>query len=95
MSVSKENIQIRNRILDFDKRIEEMHLAFQKYSQGEEYRVPNWEKFEMELITYSRNKIFDLALSNNLDRVLFKFQNRKKIWLKWIDESHRNQKRLP
>ena len=93
MSVSKENIQIRNRILDFDKKIEEMHLAFQKFTQGEHYKVPNWEKLEMELVTYSRNKIFDLALSKNLDRVLYKFQNRKKIWLKWVDELHRGRKR--
>ena len=78
MSVSKENVEIRDSILDFDRRIDEMHLAFQKYSQGEEYRVPNWEKLEMEILTFSRNKIYDLALSNNLDRVLFKFQNRIK-----------------
>jgi hypothetical protein len=93
MSVSKENIQIRNRILDFEKRIDDMHLAFQKFAQGEQYKEPEWEKLEMELITYSRNKIFDLALSKNLDRVLYKFQNRKKIWLKWVDELHRGHKR--
>jgi hypothetical protein len=92
MSVSKENIEIRDSILDFEKRIDEMHLAFQKYSQGEENRAPDWEKLEMELITYSRNKIYDLALSKNLDRVLFKFQNRKKIWLKWVEEFHRSKK---
>ena len=93
MSVSKENVEIRDSILNFDKRIDEMHLAFQKYSQGEEYRVPNWEKLEMELISFSRNKIYDLALSNNLERVLFKFQNRKKIWLKWVEEFHRSRKK--
>jgi len=93
MSVSKENIQIRNKTLDFDKRIEEMHLAFQKFARGDQYKVPEWEKFEMELVTFSRNKIFDLALSKNLDRVLYKFQNRKKIWLKWVDDFHRGQKR--
>lgn len=91
MSVSKENIEIRDRILNFEKRIDEMHLAFQKYSQGEQYRVPNWDKLEVELINFSRYKIYDLALSNNLDRVLYKFQNRKKIWLKWVDEFHRGQ----
>jgi hypothetical protein len=93
MSISKENIEIRDRILDFEKRIDDMHLAFQKFAQGEQYKVPEWEKLEMELITYSRNKIHDLALSKNLDRVLYKFQNRKKIWLKWVDEFHRGQKR--
>jgi len=93
MSVSKRNIEIRDRILDFEKRIDDMHLAFQKFAQGEQYKEPEWEKLEMELITYSRNKIFDLALSKNLDRVLYKFQNRKKIWLKWVDELHRGQKR--
>jgi hypothetical protein len=93
MSVSKENVEIRDSILDFDRRIDEMHLAFQKYSKGELYRVPNWERFEVELITFSRNKIYDLALSNNLDRVLFKFQNRKKIWLKWVEEFHRSEKK--
>jgi hypothetical protein len=88
MLITKENEEIRNKVLAFDKRIETMHQDFYKYYNGLEQKVPDWEGFERELIAYSRKKILDLELSKNLDRVLFKFQNRKKIWLGWLEESH-------
>ena len=88
MSPSEESLKIRNTIFEFEQRIDEMQLEFQKYRQGELERVPNWEKLERELMMYSRRKILDYEISNQLDRVMFKFQNRKKIWLRWIEEFH-------
>ena len=90
--LNQENLKIRDTILDFEKRIEKMHLDFQKYRVEEEYRVPEWEKFERELFGFSRKKIFDLELSKQLDRVMLKFQNRKKIWINWVEEFHRRLK---
>ncbi|MEJ2725568.1 MAG: hypothetical protein P8175_13170 [Deltaproteobacteria bacterium] len=86
MLISDENLKIRNAIFDFDKRIDLMHLDFQKYHQGLETRMPGWEKLERDLIIFSRRKLIDLELSKHLERVLYKFQTRKKIWLKWADE---------
>ena len=86
MLISKDNQAIRKKILDLDHRIEEMHLDFQKYSQGIEPKRPDLEFVEKELLSFSRRRIFDLELSKQLDRVLFKFQNRKRIWLKWAEE---------
>ena len=88
MLISKENLEIRNRILGFEKRIEEMHTDFYSYYNDLEQKMPDYEGFERELILYSRKKISDLELSKNLDRVLYKFQNRKKIWLAWVEEVH-------
>ncbi|MBW1667606.1 MAG: hypothetical protein JRJ66_06050 [Deltaproteobacteria bacterium] len=50
--------------------------------------MPDWESLERQLIVFSRRKLIDLELSRHLDRVLYKFQNRKKIWLKWVQEFH-------
>jgi hypothetical protein len=86
MSISKENLEIRNKILEFERKIEEMHLAFQKYTKGIEARMPDWERFQQELLQFSKRKIYDLVLSKQLDRVLYKFQNRKSIWLRLVDE---------
>jgi hypothetical protein len=86
MLISKEIQETRNKILDFEKRIEEMHLDFQKYRQGVEPRMPDYEHLERELLFFSRRKIFDLELSKQLDRVLYKFQNRKRIWVRWAEE---------
>jgi hypothetical protein len=91
MLISKENQAIRERIIEFDRKIEQMHLSFQKYSQGIEPRRPDMETMERELLGFSRRKIFDLELSKQLDRILFKFQNRKKIWLKWAEEFQRGR----
>ena len=88
MQISKENYDIRNKIIEFEKRTDEMHQDFYKYLNGLEQKMPDWEGLERELIIFSRKKMFDLQLLNNLDRVLYKFQNRKKIWLTWIEEAH-------
>jgi hypothetical protein len=89
MLISKDNQVIRDKLLDFDRRIEEMHLHFQKYSQGIEPKRPDVEAMERELLGFTRRKIYDLVLSKQLDRILFKFQNRKKIWIRWAEEFQR------
>jgi len=89
MLLTKEKQEIKNVILDFERRIEEMHLAFQKYYGGEDNLLPEWERLERDFLVFSRRKIMDLELSKQLDRVMYKFQNRKKIWLKWTEEVHR------
>ena len=86
MLISKEIQEIRNKIIDFEKRIEEMHLEFQKYCLGLDQRMPDYEHLERELLFFSRRKIFDLELSKQLDRILYKFQNRKRIWVRWAEE---------
>ena len=88
MLISKENLEIRNRINDFENRIEVMHQDFYKYYNDLEQKQPDWEGLEREMILFSRKKIYDMELSKNLDRVLLKFQNRKKIWLTWVEEVH-------
>jgi len=88
MIISNENYEIKNKLLGFDKRIEEMHMDFYKFYNGLEPKMPDWEGFERELIVYSRKNIMDLQLNKNLDRILHKFQNRKKIWKAWIEEFH-------
>lgn len=89
MQISKKNYEILREIQSFEKRIEKMHQGFYSYYNGIEKRLPAWENLERELLIYSKKVIFDGQLSNNLDRVLYKFQNRKKIWFKWVDEYHR------
>jgi hypothetical protein len=86
MLISKEIQETKSKILDFEKRIEEMHLDFQKYCQGLDPKMPDYERLERELLFFSRRKIFDLELSKQLDRILYKFQTRKKIWVRWADE---------
>jgi len=93
MRVSNENIEIRNRIYDFESRIEEMHLEFYKYYTEEDTKLPDIQRFERELILFSRKKIIDIELSNNLDRILYKFQNRKRIWLSWLEEVRQRDKK--
>lgn len=90
MKISRENNQLKTDIARFDKRIEEMHMDFYKYYNGIEKKLPDMEGLERELLSYSRKKIFDREISNNLDRAMYKFQNRKKIWLTWVDEFHHN-----
>jgi hypothetical protein len=89
MPISKELQETRSKILDFENRIEEMHLDFQKYCQGLNPKMPEHERLERELLFFSRRKIFDFELSRQLDRILFKFQNRKKIWVRWTEEFQR------
>lgn len=88
MLISQENLATRSSILAFEKRIDEMHSEFQRYYQGIEHKVPEWERLEAELLQFSRKKVYDLELSKQLDRVQYKFQNRKKIWMRWLEESH-------
>ena len=89
MLISEENLKARNSIFDFEKRIDDMHLDFQKYRKRLETKMPDWQRLEKDLINFSRKKVYDLELSKQLDRVLYKFQNRKSIWLKWVEEFHR------
>jgi hypothetical protein len=93
MLISKENLEIKNQIFDFERRIEDMHLDFYKYYTGEERRLPDLQRLEQELIIFSRKKIMDIELSKNMDRVLFKFQNRKKIWMTWVEETRHKIKK--
>jgi len=98
MLISKEIQETRYKILDFEKRIEEMHLDFQKYCQGLEPRMPDYEGLERELLFFSRRKIFDLELSKQLDRILYKFQTRKRIWIRWAEDfqhSTREKEEVP
>ena len=88
MQISKENYELRRDIQRFEKRIEEMHQGFYKYYNGIEKVLPPWESLERELLLYSKKTIFDSQIRNNLDRILYKFQNRKKIWLTWVEEYH-------
>jgi len=93
MLLSNENIEIKNRIYDFEQRIDKMHLEFYKYYVGEKHRMPDLQRFERDILLFSRKKIIDIELSKNLDRVLFKFQNRKRIWGRWLEEmQHKPQK---
>jgi len=86
MPISKELQETRSKIFEFEQRIEEMHLDFQKYCQGLDPKMPDHERLERELLFFSRRKIFDLELSKQLDRILYKFQNRRRIWLRWAEE---------
>ena len=88
MQISKENYELRRDIQRFEKRIEDMHQDFYKYYNEIEKVLPPWETLERELLLYSKKTIFDSELRNNLDRILYKFQNRKKIWLTWVEEYH-------
>lgn len=88
MLISKQNREIRETVMRFDRRIEEMHLEFQKYRAGDARKMPDWEAFEREILAFSKRKILDLELSKQLERVMLKFQTRKKIWLRWIEEYH-------
>ena len=84
MMLSEEKLEIRNTIRDFDQQVDDMHAAFHKYYHGETKKRPDWEKLERSLLDFSRKSLIDFQLTTQLDRVLFKFQNRKKIWLGWI-----------
>ncbi|MGD8386928.1 MAG: hypothetical protein PVG49_07285 [Desulfobacteraceae bacterium] len=88
MLISTQNREIRDAVVRFDRRIEEMHLEFQKYRTGDARKMPEWQALEREILVFSKRKIPDLELSKQLERVMLKFQNRKKIWLRWIEEYH-------
>jgi septal ring factor EnvC (AmiA/AmiB activator) len=85
MAISEEKRKILDKIVDFDSQIDQMHAQFHKFHTRETKIRPDWERLESKLRSFSRQKIFDIQLSGQLDRVLYKFQNRKKIWLNWIE----------
>jgi len=95
MLISSQNKEIREAVFGFDRRIEEMHGGFQRYRAGEETKIPPWDVLERELLSFSRKQIMDLELRNQLESVLFKFQNRKKIWLRWVEEFQATPARRP
>ena len=88
MLASREIDDIRKIINLFEKKIDEMHIGFSEYYKGIEQKTPDLEKLERDLIIFSRYPISELMLSKNLERILYKFQNRKKIWLSWVKEVH-------
>jgi hypothetical protein len=85
MSLSEEKQKILDTITDLDTQIDQMHAQFHKYHTRETKVRPDWKRLESRLRGFSGKKIFDIQLSGQLDRVLYKFQNRKKIWLSWIE----------
>jgi len=86
MAVSDLNAEVRKDLSMFDSRIEKMHADFIKFQREEIYRMPDWEGLGRELLNFSKKRILDRKLSNEMDRLLFKFQNRKKIWMKWLED---------
>lgn len=78
----------REAIFLFEKQIERMHSEFDKFRRGEIDKRPDWQRLERDLLFFSRRKPVTLELSHLLDRVLYKFQARKKVWARWV-ESYR------
>jgi hypothetical protein len=87
-TVSDERSQIIKALSLFDRKIEDMHLEFQKYHHGQASIMPDWQALEEDLLNFSRRTFHEVVISKNLDRLLFKFQNRKKLWLSWAEEFH-------
>ena len=85
MPISEEKQKILDTIVDFDNQIDRMHAQFHKYHTKETKIRPDWARLESKLRDFSGQKIFDVQITGQLDRVLYKFQNRKKIWLGWIE----------
>ena len=84
--VSDERSDMIKALSLFEQRINDMHVEFEKYRQGQESRMPDWQQLEADMLGFSRRKIYDVVISKNLDRLLYKFQNRKKLWLGWAKE---------
>jgi hypothetical protein len=78
----------REAIFLFEKQIDRMHLEFDRFRRGETHKMPDWQRLERDLLFFSRRKPVTLELSHLLDRVLYKFQARKKVWARWV-ESYR------
>jgi septal ring factor EnvC (AmiA/AmiB activator) len=85
MALSEEKQKILDTINDLDNQIDRMHSQFHKYHTQETKIRPDWARLESKLRGFSGQKIIDIQISGQLDRVLYKFQNRKKIWLSWIE----------
>ncbi len=88
MSISDDILEIKRAIEHFDQRVDRMHLDFERYLHGELTKLPDLEGLEQELLSFSKRKIYDIELSHQLDRVLYKLQNRKKIWARWVEQAH-------
>ncbi|MBW1682622.1 MAG: hypothetical protein JRH05_03970 [Deltaproteobacteria bacterium] len=88
MSAAEDLHSHREAIWAFDRRIDTLHLEFDRFRQGKTKIMPDWMRLESELLAFSRRRIVDTELSHQLDRVLYKFQNRKKIWLQWVEDYH-------
>jgi len=91
MTLPAEQARLMDTILLFERRIDQMHVQFDKYRHGEIHLLPDWQRFETQLLAFSRRRPHSLELSNQLDRVLFKFQERKRVWLRWAEEFHREK----
>lgn len=85
--------ETRDRIAGFDRRIDAMHVEFLNFRSGELLKMPEWQRLEADLLAFSRRRIPDLLISAELDRVMYKFQNRKRIWLRWSEERGRQPTR--
>ena len=83
-SVAEERSEILKALASFERRIDEMHVEFQKIHFGEENRTPDWMRLEQDLLNFSRRPYYEVVIAKNLDRLLYKFQNRKKLWLSWL-----------
>lgn len=85
MGIFNDQAQYREAILLFDRHIDRMHLEFDRFRRGEIHRMPDWQRLERDLLSFSRRKPSSLELSNHLDRILYKFQARKRIWQRWVE----------
>jgi hypothetical protein len=85
MGILDDHTKYREAIVLFDKQIDRLHVEFDRYRRGETRRMPDWQRLERDLLFFSRRKSSSLELSNQLDRVLFKFQVRKKVGLQWAE----------
>ena len=85
MALSEDKQKTIDTIVDLDNQIDRMHAQFHKYHTQETKIRPEWTRLESRLRDFSGQKIIDIQISGQLDRVLYKFQNRKKIWLSWIE----------
>lgn len=78
--------QIKELLSQFESRVDQMHRDFSRYHQGYVRRLPHWEGLERELVRFSSRRMPEVELRVRLDRILYKFQNRKQIWLRWARE---------
>ncbi|RLB15460.1 MAG: hypothetical protein DRG82_11505 [Deltaproteobacteria bacterium] len=85
MGTFSDHTEYREAIFLFENQIDRMHLEFDRFRRGETHRMPDWQRLERDLLFFSRRKPSSLELSSQLDRVLYKFQARKRVWLRWVE----------
>lgn len=85
---SKTSAEVRGLMADMDRKIDEMHQEFFRYRHKEIHQIPDWQRLERDLLFLSRGKNLGAEANMRLDGILYKFQNRKRIWLQWADERH-------